>query len=40
MKKTRGSMGRPYVGHAGKTTLQMNSGFVATYARSGFMGTV
>lgn len=30
----------PYVVRVEKTMLQMNSGFVATYARSGFMESV
>lgn len=39
-RKKKRSMERPYVGHVERTMLQMSSGFVATFVRSGFMESV
>lgn len=40
MRKTKMSMGRPCVARVGRITLQMNSGYAATYVRSGSTASV
>ncbi|XP_021277264.1 PHD finger protein ALFIN-LIKE 4-like isoform X4 [Herrania umbratica] len=40
MRKMKRSMGKPCVVHVERTMLQMSSGFVVTYVKSGFMANV
>ncbi|KAH7840592.1 hypothetical protein Vadar_018951 [Vaccinium darrowii] len=40
MRKMKMNMGRPCVGHVGRTTRRMNFGSVAIYVRSGSMASV